>query len=171
MERRQSRAVFAGGVQIGGDAPVSVQSMLNVPAHDVEGNVAQAKSLYEAGCEIIRAAVPDLKSVQLIPALKKAVPVPVVADIHFDYRIALACVEAGVDKIRINPGNIGSDERVKAVADACRGAGASLSALASTAVRWKRRSLQSMALRRRRRSRRAPCIMCGCWKNAIFTIL
>ena len=120
MERRQSRAVFAGGVQIGGDAPVSVQSMLNVPAHDVEGNVAQAKSLYEAGCEIIRAAVPDLKSVQLIPALKKAVPVPVVADIHFDYRIALACVEAGVDKIRINPGNIGSDERVKAVADACR---------------------------------------------------
>jgi len=107
MERRQSRAVFAGGVQIGGDAPVSVQSMLNVPAHDVEGNVAQAKSLYEAGCEIIRAAVPDLKSVQLIPALKKAVPVPVVADIHFDYRIALACVEAGVDKIRINPGNIG----------------------------------------------------------------
>ena len=120
MERRQSRAVFAGGVQIGGDAPVSVQSMLNVPAHDVEGNVAQAKSLYEAGCEIIRAAVPDLKSAQLIPALKKAVPVPVVADIHFDYRIALACVEAGVDKIRINPGNIGSDERVKAVADACR---------------------------------------------------
>ena len=85
-----------------------------------EGNVAPAKSLYEAGCEIIRAAVPDLKSVQLIPALKKAVPVPVVADIHFDYRIALACVEAGVDKIRINPGNIGSDERVKAVADACR---------------------------------------------------
>ena len=101
MERRQSRAVFAGGVQIGGDAPVSVQSMLNVPAHDVEGNVAQAKSLYEAGCEIIRAAVPDLKSVQLIPALKKAVPVPVVADIHFDYRIALACVEAGGGKNRL----------------------------------------------------------------------
>lgn len=74
MERRQSRAVFAGGVQIGGDAPVSVQSMLNVPAHDVEGNVAQAKSLYEAGCEIIRAAVPDLKSVQLIPALKRQCP-------------------------------------------------------------------------------------------------
>ena len=104
MERRQSRAVFAGGVQIGGDAPVSVQSMLNVPAHDVEGNVAQAKSLYEAGCEIIRAAVPDLKSVQLIPALKKAVPVPVVADIHFDYRLAIAAMENGADKIRINPG-------------------------------------------------------------------
>ena len=120
MERRQSRAVFAGGVQIGGGAPVSVQSMLNVPAHDIEGNVDQAKALYEAGCEIIRAAVPDLDAVQLIPALKKAVPVPVVADIHFDYRIALACVEAGVNKIRINPGNIGSDERVRAVADACR---------------------------------------------------
>ena len=123
MERRQSRAVFAGGVQIGGGAPVSVQSMLNVPAHDIEGNVDQAKALYEAGCEIIRAAVPDLDAVPLIPALKKAVPVPVVADIHFDYRIALACVEAGVDKIRINPGNIGSDERVKAVADACKAHG------------------------------------------------
>ena len=120
MERRQSRAVFAGGVQIGGDAPVSVQSMLNVPAHDVEGNVAQAKSLYEAGCEIIRAAVPDLKSVQLIPALKKAVPVPVVADIHFDYRLAIAAMEHGADKIRINPGNIGSRERVKAVVDVAK---------------------------------------------------
>ena len=115
MERRQSRAVFAGGVQIGGDAPVSVQSMLNVPAHDVEGNVAQAKSLYEAGCEIIRAAVPDLKSVQLIPALKKAVPVPVVADIHFDYRLALAAIDAGVSALRLNPGNIGGRDRVEAV--------------------------------------------------------
>lgn len=74
MERRQSRAVFAGGVQIGGGAPVSVQSMLNVPAHDIEGNVDQAKALYEAGCEIIRAAVPDLEAVRLIPALKKRCP-------------------------------------------------------------------------------------------------
>lgn len=123
MERRKSRAVCAGGVQIGGGAPVSVQSMLNVPAHDVEATAEQAKALHEAGCEIIRAAVPGMDAVRLIPALKKAVPVPIVADIHFDYRIALACVEAGVDKIRINPGNIGSDERVRAVADACKAHG------------------------------------------------
>lgn len=123
MVRRKSRAVFAGGVQLGGGAPVSVQSMLNVPANDVEATAEQAKALHEAGCELIRAAVPDMDAVRLIPALKKAVPVPIVADIHFDYRIALACVEAGVDKIRINPGNIGSDERVRAVADACKAHG------------------------------------------------
>lgn len=123
MVRRKSRAVFAGGVQLGGGAPVSVQSMLNVPANDVEATAEQAKALHEAGCEFIRAAVPGMDAVRLIPALKKAVPVPIVADIHFDYRIALACVEAGVDKIRINPGNIGSDERVRAVADACKAHG------------------------------------------------
>ena len=94
--------------------------MLNKPAHDIEGSVAQALVLEQAGCEIIRAAVPDEDAVALIPALKKKLSIPVVADIHFDYRLALACIDAGVDKIRINPGNIGSDERVKAVADACR---------------------------------------------------
>ncbi|MBS7398644.1 MAG: flavodoxin-dependent (E)-4-hydroxy-3-methylbut-2-enyl-diphosphate synthase, partial [Ruminiclostridium sp.] len=97
-----------------------IQSMLNVPADDIEGNVRQAKELEAAGCEIIRTAVPDIKNVGLIYALKNAVGIPVVADIHFDYRIALECVAAGADKIRINPGNIGSPDRVKAVADACR---------------------------------------------------
>lgn len=115
-----SRKVWVGSVAVGGDAPVSVQSMLNVPAADVEGNVRQARALYEAGCEIVRVAVPDRGAVRLIPALKEAVPIPVVADIHFDYKIALDCVAAGVDKIRINPGNIGDESRVKAVADACR---------------------------------------------------
>ncbi len=115
--------VKAGNVQIGGGAPVSIQSMLNTPAHDIEASVAQAKALEAAGCEIIRVAVPDKDAVKLISALKDAVSVPVVADIHFDYKIALECVCAGVDKIRINPGNIGDDSRVKAVADACRNKG------------------------------------------------
>lgn len=103
-----------------GDGHIYIQSMLNVPADDIEGNVRQAKELETAGCEIIRTAVPDIKNVGLIYALKNAVGIPVVADIHFDYRIALECVAAGADKIRINPGNIGSPDRVKAVADACR---------------------------------------------------
>ena len=94
--------------------------MLNVPSTDVEGSVRQAKALEAAGCELIRAAVPDQAAVRLIAALKEAVSVPIVADIHFDYRLALESAAAGVDKIRINPGNIGDDSRVKAVADACR---------------------------------------------------
>ena len=111
--------VKAGSVLIGGGAPVSIQSMLNVPSTDIEGSVAQAKRLEEAGCQIIRAAIPDMEAVKLIPALKEAVSVPIVADIHFNYKLALEACAAGVDKIRINPGNIGSDDRVKAVADAC----------------------------------------------------
>lgn len=115
--------VKVGNIYIGGDAPVTIQSMLNTPAEDINASVLQAKRLEEAGCEIIRAAVPNRDAVKLIYALKESLKVPVVADIHFDYKIALDCVAAGVDKIRINPGNIGSDDRVKAVADACKGAG------------------------------------------------
>ncbi len=115
-----SRQIRAGAVAIGGGAPVTVQSMLNVPSTDVEGSVRQAKALEAAGCELIRAAVPDQAAVRLIAALKEAISVPIVADIHFDYRLALESAAAGVDKIRINPGNIGDDSRVKAVADACR---------------------------------------------------
>ncbi len=112
--------VKAGNVCIGGGAQVSVQSMLNVPSTDIEGSVNQAKKLEAAGCQIIRAAIPDMDAVKLIPALKEAVSVPIVADIHFNYKLALEACAAGIDKIRINPGNIGSDDRVKAVADACR---------------------------------------------------
>lgn len=123
ISRKPTRQVMAGNVAIGGGAPVTIQSMLNVPAHDIEGSVRQAIALEQAGCQIIRAAVPDKEAVALIPALKKAVDVPIVADIHFDYRLALAAVEAGVDKVRINPGNIGSDDRVEAVAKACQSHG------------------------------------------------
>lgn len=123
IPRRDSRPVRAGDLQIGGGAPIAVQSMLSVPAGDVEGNVRQAKELYAAGCDVLRVAVPDRDAVRLIPAIKEAVPIPLVADIHFDYRLALESAAAGVDKIRINPGNIGGPERVKAVADACRSRG------------------------------------------------
>ena len=119
MERRSSRKVKVGNIFIGGGERISVQSMLNKPASDIEASVKQAVELEKAGCEIIRAAVPDKEAVKLIEKLKENVSVPVVADIHFDYRLALGSLDAGVDKIRINPGNIGSDERVKEVAKAC----------------------------------------------------
>lgn len=113
------KTINVGGLTLG-SGKIYIQSMLNVPADDVEGSVKQAKQLEQAGCDIIRAAIPTIEDVRLIPAIKAAVKMPLVADIHFDYKIALAAVEAGVDKIRINPGNIGSPDRVKAVADACR---------------------------------------------------
>lgn len=120
MERRKTKKVKVGSLYIGGDAPVSVQSMLNKPAHDFEASVRQAVELEKAGCQVIRGAIPDMDAVGLIPALKEAVKAPIVADIHFDYRLAIEAVAAGVDKVRINPGNIGSDDRVKAVVDACK---------------------------------------------------
>ena len=120
MERRITRTVKAGNVEIGSGSKINVQSMLNALAHDIEGNVAQAVELEKAGCEIVRLTVPDIEAVKTLYAVKNAVKIPVVADIHFDYKCALESVAAGVDKIRINPGNIGSDDRIKAVADACR---------------------------------------------------
>lgn len=115
---RKVRPVKVGDLTLDGKK-IYIQSMLNVPAHDVEGNVRQAVELEQAGCEIIRTAVPDMEAVRLIPALKASVSVPIVADIHYDHRLAIACCEAGVDKIRINPGNIGSIEKVKEVVRAC----------------------------------------------------
>lgn len=120
INRRESKKIKVGNIYMGGESKITVQSMLNVPAHDIGGNVLQAKRLEEAGCEIIRVAVPDNKAVKTVAALKENIGVPIVADIHFDYRLALESLEAGVDKIRINPGNIGADENVKAVADKCR---------------------------------------------------
>ncbi len=115
----QTRGVLVGDVLIGAGAPVVIQSMLSVPAYDIEGNLRQARALAAAGCRIIRAAVPNLEAVRLIAALKEHIAMPVVADIHFDYRLALEAVAAGADKIRINPGNIGGADRVRAVAKAC----------------------------------------------------
>ena len=114
------KQVKVGNVTLGGGADISIQSMLNVVSTDISGNVAQAKQLENAGCEIIRVSVPDMAAVKLIDAIKREIKVPLVADIHFDYRLALESVAAGVDKVRINPGNIGDDSKVKLVADACR---------------------------------------------------
>lgn len=122
MQRRKVKQVRLGALTIGGEK-ITVQSMLNKPAHDIVGSVAQAVELERAGCEIVRAAIPDKDAVRLIGAIKKEISIPLVADIHFDYRLALEAVAAGIDKIRINPGNIGEDSRVKQVADACRTAG------------------------------------------------
>ncbi|MBQ4119495.1 MAG: flavodoxin-dependent (E)-4-hydroxy-3-methylbut-2-enyl-diphosphate synthase [Clostridia bacterium] len=114
--------VKVGNTYIGGDAPVSVQSMLCVPVHDIKGNVAQALRLEAAGCDIVRVTVPDKEALKTVKALKENIKIPLVADIHFDYRLALESVATGVDKVRINPGNIGDESKVKMVADACRNA-------------------------------------------------
>ena len=116
---RKVKHIAVGNCVLDG-SHIYIQSMLNKPAHDIEASVEQAKKLEAAGCEIIRAAIPDMEAVKLVWALKEELSVPVVADIHYDYKLALAAADAGVDKIRINPGNIGDDSRVKAVADKCR---------------------------------------------------
>ena len=121
-----AKEVKIGNIAIGGNNPVAIQSMISVPSTDIEGSVRQAKELERAGCEILRAAIPDMAAVELIPAIKDAISIPLVADIHFDYKLALAAVEAGVDKIRINPCNIGSEERVQKVVEACGNAGVAM---------------------------------------------
>ena len=118
--RVHKREVKIGGMAIGGSNPIAVQTMLNVPIDDIPGNVAQARRCAAAGCQILRVTCPTPADAKCIEAVKKAVDIPIVADIHFDYRAALACAAVGVDKIRINPGNIGSDDRVKEMVTACR---------------------------------------------------
>lgn len=115
-----TRQIHVGPVAIGGGAPVSIQSMCNTPTENVDATVAQILCLEQAGCDIVRVAVPTREAAMAIPAIKARIHIPLVADIHFDYKLALLCIDGGVDKIRINPGNIGSPDRVRAVADGCR---------------------------------------------------
>ena len=117
MYRNKTRQVMVGNVPVGGDAPISIQSMTNTRTQDVAATVQQINELATAGCEIIRCAVPDMEAARAISEIKKQINIPLVADIHFDYRLAIAAIENGADKIRINPGNIGSTERVRAVVD------------------------------------------------------
>lgn len=121
-KRRISNEVKVGSLSIGGNSPISIQSMTNTDTHDHEATIKQIIALQNAGCDIVRVTVPDIDAVNTIEKIKEnsTVKIPIVADIHFDYRIAIACAERGIDKIRINPGNIGDDSRVKAVVDACR---------------------------------------------------
>jgi len=116
--RRKTRAVKVGKITVGGDAPISVQSMLNTKNGDVYAAIKQTEALKKAGCDIVRLAVTDEKSVEVVRALKENVDIPLVADIQFDYRMALMAIENGIDKIRLNPGNIGSDDKVRSVVSA-----------------------------------------------------
>ena len=120
MKRENTKRINVGGVAVGGGAKVSVQSMCNTKTWDAEATAAQIREFAAAGCDIVRVAVPDMRSAQAISEIKERVDMPLVADIHFDYRLALEAAARGADKIRINPGNIGGEENVKAVAEACR---------------------------------------------------
>ena len=117
MTRKETKVINIGGRKIGGGNPVAIQSMTNTKTEDVESTVAQILALEKAGCEIIRCAVPNMEAAQALQEIKKQIHIPLVADIHFDYRLAIAAIENGADKIRINPGNIGSEDRVRAVVE------------------------------------------------------
>ena len=117
VKRRKSRQVKVGSLKVGGDAPISVQSMTNTKTHDVDATLSQIKKLESAGCELVRMAVPDKEAVAALPYIKESIKIPLVADVHFNYLLALAALDAGVDKIRINPGNIGDEARVRAIVE------------------------------------------------------
>lgn len=120
MNRKITKTIQVGNVTIGGGAPIVIQSMTNTDPSDAEATLQQIQRLYEAGCQVVRCTVPDSDAVKAMGKICEVSPIPVVADIHFDYRLAIGAAEAGVSKIRINPGNIGSNENVKAVTDICR---------------------------------------------------
>lgn len=117
MTRKDTKKVMIGNIQIGGGSKVAIQSMTNTKTEDVSGTVAQILALEKAGCDIIRCAVPTMEAAEALPLIKKQIHIPLVADIHFDYRLAIKAIENGADKIRINPGNIGSSDRLKAVVE------------------------------------------------------
>lgn len=123
MKTKSTKKIKIGGVTIGGGEPVAIQSMTNTDTRDFKSTVSQILKLEAAGCEIIRCAVPDMQAAEAFGKIKKGIHIPLVADIHFDYKLALECIKNGADKIRINPGNIGSRERVKAVVDAAKDSG------------------------------------------------
>ena len=118
--RKKTKRINIGSVAIGDNLPIAIQSMTNTHTQDIKATIAQIKALEEAGCQIIRAAVPDMEAAAAIIEIKKAIKIPLVADIHFDYRLAIEAIKNGVDKIRINPGNIGDIDRVKRVVDTAK---------------------------------------------------
>ena len=172
-----TKQITVGPVKIGGGAPVSIQSMLNTRTTDVEVSLRQIRELAAAGCEIARLAVYDQDAAAAFGKICGASPLPLVADIHFDYRLAIAAAEHGADKIRINPGNIGGEERVRAVVEACgarslTASGRTIfqSASASTAEVWKKTSCRNTGTPRRRRWSKAHFPTSGCWKNSASMI-
>ena len=161
-----TKQITVGPVKIGGGAPVSIQSMLNTRTTDIEGSLRQIRELAAAGCEIARLAVYDQDAAAAFGKICGASPLPLVADIHFDYRLAILAAEAGAAKIRINPGNIGSEDRVKAAA----GRTIFQSASASTAEVWKKTSCRNTGTPRRRLWSKAHFPTSGCWKNSASMI-
>ena len=155
-----SKQIHVGSVPVGGGADIAIQSMCNTRTEDVAATVAQILRLEEAGCDIVRVAVPDMAAAQAVGRIRRAIHIPLVADIHFDYKLALECVRQGIDKIRINPGNIGSQEKVRAVAPAA--ARASPSASVSTVDRWSGNCCKNTAASPRRRWWRVPWAMSAC---------
>ena len=163
-----TKQILVGGVPIGGGAPVVIQSMLNTKTTDVEGSLKQIRQLASAGCQIARLAVPNMEAARSFADICKDSPLPLVADIHFDYRLAIAAAEGGASKIRINPGNIGGEDRVKAVVEVCKdkhipSASASTAAVL-TSVCWK-----NTATPPPKRWWKAPLNIWSCWKNRAFT--
>jgi (E)-4-hydroxy-3-methylbut-2-enyl-diphosphate synthase len=126
IKRRKTRQIKVAGVKIGGDAPISIQSMTNTDTRDITATVTQIKALEEVGCEIIRVAVPNMEAAGALDKIKASISIPLISDIHFDYRIALKAIDAGVDGLRLNPGNIGSRERIKKIVNAARATGISI---------------------------------------------
>jgi (E)-4-hydroxy-3-methylbut-2-enyl-diphosphate synthase len=126
VSRKKTRQIMVGSVPVGNMAPISVQSMTNTPTSDVDATVAQIERLQNAGCEIIRLAIPDAEAARAIPRIKSKISIPLIADIHFDFRLAIAAAQAGADALRINPGNIGNAGKVKAVVDCAKDAGVSI---------------------------------------------
>lgn len=126
LEQRSTKEIRVGNVNIGGSSVITVQSMTNSDTRNINATISQIMTLQEAGCDIIRVAVPDMEAAEAVAGIKKAISIPLVADIHFDYRLALKCIESGADKIRINPGNIGDKERVRAVVTAAKNSGVSI---------------------------------------------
>ena len=156
---------MVGGIPIGGGAPVVIQSMLNTKTTDVEGSLMQIRQLASAGCQIARLAVPNMEAARGFAEICKESPLPLVADIHFDYKLAIAAAEGGASKIRINPGNIGGEDRVKAVVEVCKDKHASV----STAAVLIKDCWKSTVIPRRKRWWRAPLNIWSCWKSRAFT--
>lgn len=160
-QRKKTRQIHIGPVAIGGGAPISVQSMTNTKTADTEATLAQIRALAQAGCDIVRLAVPDMAAAKNLGSILAASPVPLVADIHFDYKLALEAIAQGIHALRLNPGNIGGPEKVAAVAAAAKRR-TSPSASASTRARSISVCSKSTAASRRRRSSRPRSSMCAC---------
>lgn len=162
--RRNTRQVKVGDLTIGGSDELFIQSMCTTKTHDVEDTVAQIKRLEEAGCQIVRVAVPDEQAADALGAIKKQISIPLVADIHFDYRLALKAIEQGVDKIRINPGNIGRKDRVEKVVDACTNKGIPIR-IGVNAGSLEKNSYNNMDIQRLKLWLRVQLNILTYWKN------